>query len=80
MIITPVTVPVERFETEDGALFETEDSAILYEIDKGISQDPNYYHVNRNGFLDIQSKEDMLHFIRNNHEIVYYILENDPTN
>ena len=72
MIITTV-----RFETEDGALHETEESAILYEIAKGISQDPDYYHVNRNGFLDIQSKEDMLFFIRNNKDIVKYILEND---
>ena len=74
MIITSIVVPVERFETEDGAIHETEENAIYYLINEGLSQDSNYYHVNRSGYLDIQSKEDMVHFIRNNPEIVRYIL------
>lgn len=79
MIIKETVGPVERFETRDGTLHETRKDAILYEIDECIAKDPDYYHINSKGYLDISFKEDMVHFIRNNPEIVRYIL-NDPTN
>ena len=73
MIIKETVVSVKRFETRDGALHETEENAIYYVINEGLSQDPDYY-INSKGYLDISSKEDMVHFIRNNPEIVRYIL------
>lgn len=56
-------VPVERFETRDGTLHETRKDAILYEIDERIAKDPDYYHINSSGYLDISCKEDMLSVI-----------------
>ena len=56
-------VPVKRFETRDGTLHETRKDAILYEIDECIAKDPDYYHINSSGYLDISCKEDMLSVI-----------------
>ena len=72
-------VPIQdiRYKTSDGTHWGTEKEAILHEIECAIGENPAYLIEDDDWggkYWDISSKEDMLHFIQHNPDLVKYIL------
>lgn len=71
-------IPIQdvRYKTADGTHWNTEREAILHEIERAIGENPAYLIEDDWGdaYYDIHSKEDMLHFIQHNPDLVKYIL------